>query len=137
MKTYRTLQQAPPQAARIEELEPVVIEIEVRPIGAERVRQLLGDDAQLALTNPGELTFRSFEVRQVVRGRGVWLEEVHEHGGYGPPIWVEDQEAAEYLEAGSSFGLPMRPNARVRIPRFWVGCEMCAQDRARRLRSAR
>ena len=136
MKAARTLRQAPATAARIEELESVEIEWTVRPVGAERVRQLLGDlpDAE---ADPGAWTFRSFQVRQVVPGRGAWVQQIHEHGGESDPIWIEDAEAAEYLEEGSLFGLSMRPDDRVVVPRFWRGCEQCERERARRRRRAR
>ncbi|HUP21592.1 MAG TPA: hypothetical protein VNB06_01470 [Thermoanaerobaculia bacterium] len=133
MRLHKALRRAPASTARIEvAAEPALIEWDVRPVGPERVRQLLGGNAPELGEDLSAWTARSFQVRQVVAGRGAWLEELFEHGYSGTPLWVEDPEASEYLEPGFLLSSLMRPNDRVTIPRFWVGCELCEQDRARR-----
>jgi hypothetical protein len=130
MKLRRKLEQALPSAARIEELEPFTIEWSVKPVGAERIRQLLGGDAGRG-TRAEPTTLRWFEVRQVVLGRGLWLAETFPRGRYGDPFWVEDPEASQYFEAGNFFGGPMRPNDRVTVPRAWEHCEECRRSMRR------
>ena len=89
----RMLEQAPPGSARVEPLEAVTIEHETRTAGAERVRQLLGEPGPAP--RPLRTTaFRSFEVRHVVPGRGLWVSERLPRGGRGEPFWVDDPGSA-------------------------------------------
>ena len=134
MRTLKALRLAPPATARIEEVEPIVMEWDVKPVGAQRVRELLGCTAGEPIANASTWRMRSFEVREVAAGRGVWLDEIHANGGRSAPTWVEDPEAAEYLEPGAFVSALMPPGGPITLPRFWRGCQSCEQERARRRR---